>query len=126
MSPKEDLKKRLTKMQYHVTQEYGTEPPFSGELNDNKDTGIYKCICCDTELFHSSNKFDSGTGCPSFCDPISKDHVALKEDTSDAMIRVEVGCQKCGAHLGHVFGDGPEPTRLRYCINSSSLSFKKS
>ena len=76
--------------------------------------------------FHSSNKFDSGTGWPSFCDPISKDHVALKEDTSDAMIRVEVGCQKCGAHLGHVFGDGPEPTRLRYCINSSSLSFKKS
>ena len=126
MSPKEDLKKRLTKMQYHVTQEYGTEPPFSGELNDNKDTGIYKCICCDTELFHSSNKFDSGTGWPSFCDPISKDHVALKEDPSDAMIRVEVGCQKCGAHLGHVLGDGPEPTRLRYCINSSSLSFKKS
>jgi len=126
MSLKEDLKKRLTKMQYHVTQEYGTEPPFSGELNDNKDDGIYKCICCDTELFHSSNKFDSGTGWPSFCDPISKDHVALKEDTSDAMIRVEVGCQKCGAHLGHVFGDGPEPTRLRYCINSSSLSFKKS
>ena len=121
MSSNKDLKKSLTKLQYHVTLEHGTEAPFSGELNDCKEEGIYKCVCCDSELFISDSKFDSGTGWPSFFDCINKDKIDFKEDSSHMMVRIEVSCKKCGAHLGHVFSDGPEPTGLRFCINSCLL-----
>jgi len=102
----------------------GTEPPFTGIYHDSKEKGIYKCLCCGTELFSSETKFDSGTGWPSFWEPIG-DNVKAEEDTCHGMLRVEVLCKKCGAHLGHVFDDGPDPTGLRYCINSISLKLEK-
>ena len=114
----------LTAEQRYVTQEQGTEPAFSGKYNDTKAEGSYNCVCCGAELFSSSRKFDSGTGWPSFWEPASEESVDMEEDLSLGIKRIEVHCQKCEAHLGHVFPDGPQPTGLRYCINSVSLDLK--
>ena len=120
-----DLKDKLTKEQFYVTQEHGTERPYTGEYLNNKDKGIYLCICCEEKLFSSDAKYDSGTGWPSFYEPISMNSIGIDVDNSFGMSRNEVHCKKCKAHLGHVFSDGPEPTGMRYCINSLSLLFKK-
>lgn len=121
----EELKKRLTPLQYHVTQEKGTERAFTGELYLNKEEGLYSCIACQAPLFTSDTKYESGSGWPSFYKPVSEDAVQEIEDNSHDMLRTEVVCGNCGSHLGHVFPDGPQPTGLRYCMNSASLSFKK-
>ena len=114
----EEWKSILTPEQYEICIKKGTEPPFSGEYCNTKEKGVYKCVCCGEILFKSETKFDSGSGWPSFWDPISDEKIEYISDHSYGMIRTEVNCKKCGAHLGHVFDDGPKPTNLRYCINS--------
>ena len=120
----EEWRKQLTDEQYRITRKHGTEPAFSGHLTDEKREGTYACICCGADLFSSGTKFDSGTGWPSFYDPISKVAIGTETDRSFFMTRTEVHCGRCDGHLGHVFPDGPKPTGMRYCINSASLDFK--
>ena len=120
----EEWKKELTPEEFYVCRQKGTERPFTGKYNDFKGDGIFVCKCCSNPLFDSKTKFNSGTGWPSFYEPISPDAIEEHKDMSHGMIRTEVTCAKCDAHLGHVFPDGPEPTGLRYCINSICLDFK--
>jgi peptide-methionine (R)-S-oxide reductase len=128
MLKKEEVSKlrlKLTPEQVDVCLNRGTEMPFTGEYYDNHEDGVYRCLVCDAELFDSTTKFESSTGWPSFWQPAKKENVKEKEDYSFDMHRVEVNCGNCGSHLGHVFDDGPEPTGLRYCINSVSMKFEK-
>ena len=121
----EEWKKELTPEQFAVCRQKGTERAFTGAYHDCKDLGVYRCACCDNELFRSDTKFDSGTGWPSFYAAMDKNAVKLADDNSHGMRRVEVMCNKCGSHLGHVFEDGPQPTGERYCINSVALKLDR-
>ena len=121
----EEWRKELSPEQYHVLREAGTERAFTGAYWDNHEDGTYYCAACGEELFNSDTKFDSGSGWPSFHSPVSDESVSEISDTTHGMVRVEVRCNRCGSHLGHVFNDGPRPTGLRYCMNSAALKFDK-
>ncbi len=120
----DELKSRLTDEEYFVTQQCGTEPPFSGKYWNDKTAGTYRCVVCGIDLFDSASKFESGSGWPSFFEAVAEGRVEERQDTTHGMVRTEVTCANCGSHLGHVFPDGPKPTGLRFCVNSASLSLE--